>query len=121
MQVPVPQHRLTPLRENWLKLYQPVTEHLQLDMRMNLKTKKVGPAAATGPCPCSLPCCFLRLPPRHPVAALSAGQCVQGQVAASAHLPSTNVPVSLAPQPLRICWQLTRGRPWQQYNRAPCW
>lgn len=39
--VPVPQHRLTPLRENWMKLYQPVTEHLQLDMRMNLKTKKV--------------------------------------------------------------------------------
>ena len=40
-QVPVPQHRLTPLRDSWMKLYQPVTEHLLLDMRMNLKTKKV--------------------------------------------------------------------------------
>lgn len=39
--VPVPQNRLTPLKESWLKLYQPVTEHMQLDMRMNLKTKKV--------------------------------------------------------------------------------
>jgi hypothetical protein len=24
-----------------MKLYQPVTEHMQLDMRMNLKTKRV--------------------------------------------------------------------------------
>lgn len=39
--VPVPQNRLTPLKENWMKLYQPVTEHMQLDMRMNLKTKRV--------------------------------------------------------------------------------
>jgi rRNA processing protein Krr1/Pno1 len=37
----VPQNRLTPLKENWMKLYQPVTEHMQLDMRMNLKTKRV--------------------------------------------------------------------------------
>ncbi len=37
----MPQNRLTPLKENWMKLYQPVTEHMQLDMRMNLKTKKV--------------------------------------------------------------------------------
>lgn len=42
VQVPVPQNRLTPLKESWLKLYQPVTEHMQLDMRMNIKTKKVG-------------------------------------------------------------------------------
>lgn len=39
--VSVPQHRLTPLRDSWMSLYQPVTEHLVLDMRMNLKTKKV--------------------------------------------------------------------------------
>ena len=41
LQVPVPQNRLTPLKESWMKLYQPVTEHMQLDMRMNLKTKRV--------------------------------------------------------------------------------
>lgn len=39
--VPVPQHRVTPLKNNWLALYKPVTENLKLDMRMNLKTKKV--------------------------------------------------------------------------------
>lgn len=37
----VPTHRFTPLKENWLALYKPVTEQLKLDMRMNLKTKKV--------------------------------------------------------------------------------
>ena len=26
MQVPVPQHRMTPLKDVWLKLYQPITE-----------------------------------------------------------------------------------------------
>ena len=41
MQVPVPQHRMTPLKDVWLKLYQPITEVLHLDMRMNLKAKKV--------------------------------------------------------------------------------
>lgn len=40
--IPVPQHRMTPLKSAWLSLYQPVTENLKLDMRMNLKTKKVG-------------------------------------------------------------------------------
>lgn len=40
--VPVPQHRMTPLKNNWLALYKPVTENLKLDMRMNLKTRKVG-------------------------------------------------------------------------------
>ena len=39
--VPVPQHRMTPLKNAWLTLYQPVTENLKLDMRMNLKTRKV--------------------------------------------------------------------------------
>jgi len=39
--VPVPQHRMTPLKNSWLALYKPVTENLKLDMRMNLKTKKV--------------------------------------------------------------------------------
>jgi len=39
--VPVPQNRMTPLKNNWLALYKPVTENLKLDMRMNLKTRKV--------------------------------------------------------------------------------
>jgi len=39
--VPVPQHRFTPLKNNWLQLFKPVTEHMKLDMRMNLKTRKV--------------------------------------------------------------------------------
>jgi hypothetical protein len=46
--VPVPQHRMTPLKNNWLALYKPVTENLKLDMRMNLKTKKVGPLGGWG-------------------------------------------------------------------------
>lgn len=32
---------MTPMKESWLKLYQPITENLKLDMRMNLKSKKV--------------------------------------------------------------------------------
>lgn len=39
--VTVPQHRLTPLRAHWMSLYEPVTKNLKLDMRMNLKSKKV--------------------------------------------------------------------------------
>lgn len=40
-QIPVPQHRMTPLKAAWMQLYTPITDHLKLDMRMNLKTKKV--------------------------------------------------------------------------------
>jgi len=40
-QVPVPQHRLTPLKQAWLDLYKPITGHLGLDMRMNLKSRRV--------------------------------------------------------------------------------
>jgi RNA-binding protein PNO1 len=39
--IPVPQHRLTPLKTSWMQLYEPITKNLKLDMRMNLKTKKV--------------------------------------------------------------------------------
>ena len=38
--VAVPAHRLTPLKESWMDLYTPVTEHMKVDMRMNLKTRK---------------------------------------------------------------------------------
>lgn len=42
------QNRMTPLKNNWLALYKPVTENLKLDMRMNLKTRKVGWCAPAG-------------------------------------------------------------------------
>lgn len=42
MQVTVPQHRMTPLKNSWMALYKPVTENMKLDMRMNLRTKKVS-------------------------------------------------------------------------------
>lgn len=37
----VPPHRLTPLKENWLKIVQPIVEHMKLQIRMNLHTKNV--------------------------------------------------------------------------------
>lgn len=39
--IPVPSHRYTPLKENWLKIFTPVVEHLQLQVRFNLKTRNV--------------------------------------------------------------------------------
>mmetsp|Transcript_4596 Transcript_4596/g.11799 ORF Transcript_4596/g.11799 Transcript_4596/m.11799 type:complete len:259 (+) Transcript_4596:132-908(+) len=39
--VPVPPHRLTPLREAWLKIFNPVVEHMKLQIRMNTKTRHV--------------------------------------------------------------------------------
>lgn len=39
--VSVPSHRLTPLKEHWLKIYTPVVEHLKLDIRFNIKSKNV--------------------------------------------------------------------------------
>ncbi|XP_074662413.1 RNA-binding protein PNO1-like [Tubulanus polymorphus] len=39
--VPVPAHRYTPLKENWLKIFTPIVEHLHLQIRFNLKTRNV--------------------------------------------------------------------------------
>ncbi|XP_078086517.1 RNA-binding protein PNO1 [Mustelus asterias] len=39
--VAVPAHRYTPLKENWLKIFTPIVEHLQLQVRFNLKTRNV--------------------------------------------------------------------------------
>lgn len=39
--VTVPSHRLTPLKEHWLKIYTPVVEHLKLDIRFNVKSRNV--------------------------------------------------------------------------------
>ncbi len=37
----VPSHRYTPLKENWMKIFTPVVEHLKLQIRFNLKTRNV--------------------------------------------------------------------------------
>nr|XP_060640195.1 RNA-binding protein PNO1 [Anolis sagrei ordinatus] len=37
----VPAHRYTPLKENWMKIFTPIVEHLLLQIRFNLKTRNV--------------------------------------------------------------------------------
>lgn len=39
--VPIPPHRFSPLKAAWPKIYQPIVEHLKVDVRMNLATKCV--------------------------------------------------------------------------------
>ncbi|KAK9331738.1 hypothetical protein V1520DRAFT_337065 [Lipomyces starkeyi] len=39
--VPVPPHRMTPLKGAWTKIYPPLVEHLKLQVRMNIRTKTV--------------------------------------------------------------------------------
>ncbi|XP_020777048.1 RNA-binding protein PNO1 [Boleophthalmus pectinirostris] len=39
--IAVPAHRYTPLKENWLKIFTPIVENLQLQVRFNLKTRNV--------------------------------------------------------------------------------
>ncbi|KAK6521313.1 pre-rRNA-processing protein pno1 [Arthrobotrys conoides] len=39
--VPVPPHRFSPLKAAWPKIYQPIVEHLKVDVRMNLANKCV--------------------------------------------------------------------------------
>jgi len=39
--IPIPPHRYTPLKMNWLKLVEPIVEHLHLQIRHNLKSKCV--------------------------------------------------------------------------------
>lgn len=39
--VSVPSHRLSPLKEHWLKIYTPIVEHLKLDIRFNVKSRNV--------------------------------------------------------------------------------
>lgn len=39
--VPVPPNRYGPLKENWMKLFTPIVEHLHLQIRFNLKTRNV--------------------------------------------------------------------------------
>ncbi|KAF2222184.1 KH domain-containing protein [Elsinoe ampelina] len=39
--VPVPPHRMSPLKSQWTKIYPPLVEHLKLQVRMNVKSKAV--------------------------------------------------------------------------------
>lgn len=39
--VPIPPHRMTPLKQNWTTIYPPLVEHLKLQCRMNVKRKTV--------------------------------------------------------------------------------
>ncbi|XP_073293577.1 uncharacterized protein [Primulina huaijiensis] len=39
--IPVPPHRYTPLKKAWLEIYTPVYEKMKIDIRMNLKSRRV--------------------------------------------------------------------------------
>ena len=39
--MPIPPHRVTPLKKDWLKIYEPLVEHLKLQVRFNPKSKAV--------------------------------------------------------------------------------
>jgi len=39
--IPIPPHRMTPLKASWPRIYPPLVEHLQLQVRMNTKTRAV--------------------------------------------------------------------------------
>ncbi|KAG8412426.1 pre-rRNA-processing protein pno1 [Metarhizium acridum] len=39
--IPVPPHRMTPLKQAWPSIYPPLVEHLKLQCRMNIKRKTV--------------------------------------------------------------------------------
>jgi RNA-binding protein PNO1 len=41
--IPVPAHRYSPLKENWMKIFTPIVEHLHLQIRFNLKIRQVLP------------------------------------------------------------------------------
>jgi hypothetical protein len=35
--IPVPPHRFSPLKRNWMEIYTPIYEQMKVDIRMNLK------------------------------------------------------------------------------------
>lgn len=39
--IPIPPHRMTPLKHSWPKIYPPLVEHLNLQVRMNTKSRAV--------------------------------------------------------------------------------
>lgn len=39
--IAVPNHRVSPLKENWMKIFSPIVEQLKLQIRYNIKTRQV--------------------------------------------------------------------------------
>ncbi|RKP03122.1 hypothetical protein CXG81DRAFT_29362 [Caulochytrium protostelioides] len=39
--IPIPPHRLTPLKNEWMNIYTPLVEHMKLQIRMVLRTRSV--------------------------------------------------------------------------------
>ncbi|PXF49386.1 Pre-rRNA-processing protein PNO1 [Gracilariopsis chorda] len=39
--IPVPPNRMTPLKSNWMEIYEPIVKHLKLQIRMNIRTRNV--------------------------------------------------------------------------------
>jgi RNA-binding protein PNO1 len=39
--IPIPSHRITPLKRDWVNLYTPMVEHLGLQVRMNMQRRAV--------------------------------------------------------------------------------
>lgn len=39
--IPIPPHRMSPLKVAWAKIYPPLIESLKLQVRMNIKTRSV--------------------------------------------------------------------------------
>ncbi|KAJ3126181.1 pre-rRNA-processing protein pno1 [Nowakowskiella sp. JEL0407] len=39
--VPIPPHRMTPLKKVWISIYTPLVEHMKVQVRMNVKSKSV--------------------------------------------------------------------------------
>jgi RNA-binding protein PNO1 len=46
--VSIPSHRFTPLKQNWMKIFTPIVEHLGLQVRCNLKMRNVEIRAGEG-------------------------------------------------------------------------
>ncbi|SAM03152.1 hypothetical protein [Absidia glauca] len=39
--IPIPHHRMSPLKRNWMEVYSPLVEHMKLQVRMNVKSRTV--------------------------------------------------------------------------------
>ncbi|ORZ08414.1 hypothetical protein BCR42DRAFT_425097 [Absidia repens] len=39
--IPIPHHRMSPLKRNWMEIYSPLVEHMKLQVRMNVKSRTV--------------------------------------------------------------------------------
>ena len=50
--IPIPPHRMTPLKKDWVNVFSPLTEMLQLQVRMNVQRKCVEIRVCTFLFPC---------------------------------------------------------------------